>query len=75
MSVTSARGFVASGVHAQIRREKRDLALLRSLVPALQAEAELREVGRFGREQVVRPQILRTNGHAALLQITRRSTQ
>jgi glutamate N-acetyltransferase / amino-acid N-acetyltransferase len=34
MSVTSARGFVASGVHAQIRREKRDLALLRSLVPA-----------------------------------------
>jgi glutamate N-acetyltransferase/amino-acid N-acetyltransferase len=34
MSVTSAKGFVASGVHAQIRREKRDLALLRSLVPA-----------------------------------------
>ena len=34
MSVTAAKGFVASGVHAQIRREKRDLALLRSLVPA-----------------------------------------
>ena len=34
MSVTSATGFVASGVHAQIRREKRDLALLRSVVPA-----------------------------------------
>ena len=34
MSVTSAKGFVASGVHAQIRREKRDLALLRSVVPA-----------------------------------------
>jgi glutamate N-acetyltransferase / amino-acid N-acetyltransferase len=34
MSVTRAKGFVASGVHAQIRREKRDLALLRSLVPA-----------------------------------------
>jgi glutamate N-acetyltransferase/amino-acid N-acetyltransferase len=34
MSVTAAKGFVASGVRAQIRREKRDLALLRSLVPA-----------------------------------------
>ena len=34
MIVTSAKGFVASGVHAQIRREKRDLALLRSVVPA-----------------------------------------
>jgi len=34
LSVTAAKGFVASGVHAQIRREKRDLALLRSLVPA-----------------------------------------
>jgi glutamate N-acetyltransferase/amino-acid N-acetyltransferase len=34
MSVTAAQGFVASGVRAQIRREKRDLALVRSLVPA-----------------------------------------
>jgi glutamate N-acetyltransferase / amino-acid N-acetyltransferase len=34
MSVTAAKGFVASGVRAQIRRQKRDLALLRSLVPA-----------------------------------------
>jgi glutamate N-acetyltransferase/amino-acid N-acetyltransferase len=34
MSVTAAKGFVAAGVRAQIRREKRDLALLRSLVPA-----------------------------------------
>ena len=34
MSVTAAQGFAASGVRAQIRREKRDLALLRSLVPA-----------------------------------------
>jgi glutamate N-acetyltransferase/amino-acid N-acetyltransferase len=34
MSVTAAKGFVASGVRAQIRREKRDLALIRSLVPA-----------------------------------------
>ncbi|MDX6476249.1 MAG: glutamate N-acetyltransferase / amino-acid N-acetyltransferase [Gaiellaceae bacterium] len=31
MSVTAAAGFVASGVHAHIRKEKRDLALLRSV--------------------------------------------
>lgn len=31
MSVTSPRGFVASGVHAHIRKEKRDLAILRSV--------------------------------------------
>ncbi|MGH3001278.1 MAG: bifunctional ornithine acetyltransferase/N-acetylglutamate synthase, partial [Gaiellaceae bacterium] len=34
MSVTSAGGFEASGVHAGIRRERRDLALVRSLLPA-----------------------------------------
>jgi glutamate N-acetyltransferase/amino-acid N-acetyltransferase len=35
MSVTAARGFVASGVHCGIRKkERRDLALVRSLVPA-----------------------------------------
>ena len=31
MSVTAPRGFVASGVHAHIRKEKRDLAILRSV--------------------------------------------
>src|SRR5207244_7487780 len=31
MSVTAARGFVASGVRAGIRREGKDLALVRSL--------------------------------------------
>jgi glutamate N-acetyltransferase/amino-acid N-acetyltransferase len=31
LSVTSPKGFVASGVHAQIRKEKRDLAILRSV--------------------------------------------
>jgi glutamate N-acetyltransferase/amino-acid N-acetyltransferase len=31
MSVTSAQGFVASGVRAQIRKEKRDVALVRSI--------------------------------------------
>jgi glutamate N-acetyltransferase/amino-acid N-acetyltransferase len=35
MSVTAARGFVAGGVHCGIRKnERRDLALVRSLVPA-----------------------------------------
>jgi glutamate N-acetyltransferase/amino-acid N-acetyltransferase len=31
MSVTAPKGFVASGVHAHIRKEKRDLAIVRSL--------------------------------------------
>jgi glutamate N-acetyltransferase / amino-acid N-acetyltransferase len=34
MSVTAAKGFVAAGVHAHIRKEKRDLAIVRSTVPA-----------------------------------------
>src|SRR6478752_9638831 len=33
MSVTAADGFVASGVHAGIRREQKDLALVRSTTP------------------------------------------
>ncbi len=38
MSVTAAKGFVASGVAAGIRRqERRDLAIVRSLVPAVGA--------------------------------------
>ena len=35
MSVTAAKGFVAAGVHAGIRRNARDLALVRSTVPAV----------------------------------------
>jgi glutamate N-acetyltransferase / amino-acid N-acetyltransferase len=34
MSVTSAKGFVAGGVHCGIRKAKPDLALVRSLAPA-----------------------------------------
>ena len=34
MTVTAPQGFVASGVHARIRKEQRDLALVRSLTPA-----------------------------------------
>ena len=37
MSVTAAQGFVASGVQCGIRRAHRDLALVRSLVPAVGA--------------------------------------
>jgi glutamate N-acetyltransferase / amino-acid N-acetyltransferase len=37
MSVTAAAGFVASGVHAGIRRSGLDLALVRSTVPAIGA--------------------------------------
>ncbi len=35
MSITAAQGFVAAGVHAGIRRSSPDLALLRSLPPAV----------------------------------------
>jgi len=34
VSITAASGFVAAGVHARIRREKLDVALVRSLLPA-----------------------------------------
>ncbi len=34
MSVTAAKGFVASGVAAKIRREGKDLAIVRSVTPA-----------------------------------------
>ncbi len=35
MSVTAAQGFAAAGLHAGIRRERPDLALVRSTVPAV----------------------------------------
>ena len=37
MSVTAAQGFVAAGVHAGIRRSQADLAVVRSLAPAVGA--------------------------------------
>jgi glutamate N-acetyltransferase/amino-acid N-acetyltransferase len=37
MSVTSPSGFVAAGVHAGIRRERADLAVVRSTAPAVGA--------------------------------------
>jgi glutamate N-acetyltransferase / amino-acid N-acetyltransferase len=37
VSVTAAQGFVAAGVHAGIRRERPDVALLRSTEPAVGA--------------------------------------
>ena len=35
VSVTAAKGFVASGVHAGIRQSKLDLAIVRSTAPAV----------------------------------------
>ena len=37
MSVTAPKGFVANGVHAGIRRQKLDLAIVRSTLPAVGA--------------------------------------
>ena len=37
MSVAASRGFIAAGVHAGIRRNAKDLALVRSTVPAVGA--------------------------------------
>ncbi|MEZ5102493.1 MAG: bifunctional ornithine acetyltransferase/N-acetylglutamate synthase [Thermoleophilia bacterium] len=37
MSVTAARGFVAGGVHCGIRRAASDLAIVRSVEPAVGA--------------------------------------
>ena len=37
MSVTSPKGFVASGIHAGIRQKKKDVALVRSVEPAVGA--------------------------------------
>jgi glutamate N-acetyltransferase/amino-acid N-acetyltransferase len=34
MSVTAAQGFLATGIHAGLRRSQRDLAVVRSAVPA-----------------------------------------
>jgi glutamate N-acetyltransferase/amino-acid N-acetyltransferase len=34
MSVTAAQGFVATGIHAGLRRTQRDLAVVRSTIPA-----------------------------------------
>ena len=37
MSVTAPKGFIANGVHAGIRRQKLDLAIVRSTLPAVGA--------------------------------------
>ncbi len=51
MSVTAAKGFVAAGVHCGIRKKRRDLALVRSLVPA--TGAGMFTVNRFQAAPVV----------------------
>src|SRR5438067_10557806 len=62
MSVTAARGFVASGVHCGIRRNDRlDLSLVRSVVPATGA-------GMFTANRVLAAPVLVCKEHLALAQ-------
>jgi glutamate N-acetyltransferase/amino-acid N-acetyltransferase len=59
VSVTAARGFVASGIHAGIRQAKLDLAVLRSTEPAVGA-------GMFSRNRVQAACLLVNKEHLAL---------
>jgi glutamate N-acetyltransferase / amino-acid N-acetyltransferase len=62
MSVTAARGFVAAGLHCGIRRkERRDLALVRSLRPATGA-------GMFTANRVQAAPVLVSREHLELAQ-------
>jgi glutamate N-acetyltransferase/amino-acid N-acetyltransferase len=56
MSVTAARGFVASGIHAGIRSSKLDLAVVHSTVPAVGA-------GMFSRNRVQAACLLVNRSH------------
>jgi glutamate N-acetyltransferase/amino-acid N-acetyltransferase len=62
MSVTAAKGFVASGVHCGIRKKDRlDLALVRSLVPATGA-------GMFTANRMLAAPVIVCKEHLALAQ-------
>jgi glutamate N-acetyltransferase/amino-acid N-acetyltransferase len=62
MSVTAARGFVASGVHCGIRKKDRlDLSLVRSLVPATGA-------GMFTANRVLAAPVIVSKQHLDLAQ-------
>jgi glutamate N-acetyltransferase / amino-acid N-acetyltransferase len=62
MSVTAARGFVASGVHCGIRkRDRLDLALVRSVVPATGA-------GMFTANRVLAAPVILCRNHLELAQ-------
>jgi glutamate N-acetyltransferase/amino-acid N-acetyltransferase len=62
MSVTAAKGFVASGVHCGIRKKDRlDLALVRSLVPATGA-------GMFTANRMLAAPVVVCKEHLALAQ-------
>jgi glutamate N-acetyltransferase/amino-acid N-acetyltransferase len=58
MSVTAARGFVAAGIHAGIRRSAPDLALVRSTEPAVGA-------GMFTRNRVQAAPVVVSRAHLA----------
>jgi glutamate N-acetyltransferase/amino-acid N-acetyltransferase len=58
VSVTAARGFAASGIHAGIRRSAADLAVVHSLEPAVGA-------GMFTRNRVQAAPVLISQAHLA----------
>jgi glutamate N-acetyltransferase/amino-acid N-acetyltransferase len=58
VSVTAPKGFVASGVHAGIRRDQLDLAVLRSTVPAVGAAM-------FTRNRVLAAPVVVSKAHLA----------
>ncbi len=58
MSVTVPKGFVASGLHCGIRRERPDVAVVRSTMPAVGA-------GMFTRNQVKAACLVVDQGHLA----------
>ena len=61
MSVTAAKGFVASGVHCGIRRSRLDLALVRSTEPATGA-------GMFTRNRMRAAPVVVSKEHLGLAQ-------
>jgi glutamate N-acetyltransferase/amino-acid N-acetyltransferase len=58
VSVTAARGFVAAGVHAGIRRSQADLAVVRSVAPAVGAAM-------FTRNRVLAAPLVVSKAHLA----------
>jgi glutamate N-acetyltransferase/amino-acid N-acetyltransferase len=67
VSVTAARGFVAAGVHAGIRRAHADLALVRSLRPAVGAALFTRNRVQAAPLVVSRAHLARTEPQAVVI--------
>lgn len=67
MSVTSAQGFVASGIHAGIRRSAPDLAALRSTAPAVGGAMFSRNQVQAAPLQVNREHVARAEPQAVIV--------